>query len=837
MGAGMTLFLLFFVAAAALTCQGYLRRISRRRSLSTSLWSSQRNYGLSGQYRPGTAGSGAVGEGAQAAAIDTEAEPVLSGEKDLLLEDSDSIEAEATVVSESDWTTKSLLRVVKISQNDRSDAISNLVGGDRIRDSASDDAGSQPDPKKSVMLFLPGLDGIGSYSQNTLLSLTQDYDVYKLEIQGKDRSTFLEVSDFVIDTVKKLEKQHPDATEIVLSGESFGGLVASFVSARMKNDKMKLLLINPATSYAQTAWPTIGPLLTNAPDFLFPFLGIGVLMAVAVEPRQITEIGQQIVNRINSTEDALRELQTLTDSASTILDILPQGTLDWRLREWLGKGVFLMEDRYDEITNPTLLLIGRNDRLLPSSLEGARLRELLTGVSPTGGSTRGGPEVMEVVAGGHALLDGSIDLTEILRKSDTFRKAHNAMPSHLHQEVSAVEETEPTSASSFLDGDLTVPYPSNADMEDVEARFGGFLRSVSPVFLSLDTRGSNPRLERRYGIKRGAVQRGLRSVPVSKEVGRPVLLVGNHQLYGADLAILVKAFLDEKKTLIRGLAHPLLFQSPPSNGTQAGTSASTQTLVDEVIVAGPIMPAVVKLGDKAEASTGTQGQAPLRTSGRRRRGGGDRANGQNSEDVGDLFRKFGAVEVRADNMYQLLAKEETVLLFPGGVKEAYHKKGEDYELFWPEKTDFIRMATLHGAIVVPFCGIGVADSFNMLFDRDDILATPLLRDRAMKSLENIPQARAGGAEQFLAPISAPQLKGPARQYFMFGEPFDTQELDLYNKKECKTAYLELQDRIKNMIGLLKDVRDNDPYSDFFPRTAYESITNQQAPVDLRKVIY
>ena len=41
--------------------------------------------------------------------------------------------------------------------------------------------------------------------------------------------------------------------------------------------------------------------------------------------------------------------------------------------------------------NPTLLLIGRNDRLLPSSLEGTRLRELLTGVSPVGASKKGGP--------------------------------------------------------------------------------------------------------------------------------------------------------------------------------------------------------------------------------------------------------------------------------------------------------------------------------------------------------------------------------------------------------------------------------------------------------------
>lgn len=819
--------LLLLVAASA----GFTSRLAAGRR-SARLMSQERSYSISGGYpRP-------------PAPIDAQGAREVSEEPFVSTPVAAVMEVESPKPKLKEVNKKKTLRVVKITREGSvDDAISSLVGGPVTSSGAG--GGDSHTPKKSIMLFLPGLDGQGSYSQNTLLSLTDDYDVYRLEIKGNDRSTFREVSDFVIESIRKLEEEHPDVEEIVLAGESFGGLVASFVSARMQNDLMKLLLINPATSYKQTVWPTIGPLLTQAPESLFPFLGIGVLMTLAVEPSQITEIGQQIVNRINSTDDALRELQTLTDSAGTILDILPQDTLDWRLREWLGKGIFLMEDRYDQINNPTLLLIGRNDRLLPSSLEGTRLRELLTGVSPAAtGSKRGGPEVMEVVAGGHALLDGSLDLSEVLRKSDTFQRAHSTPLSSPQQEQHAQPEaqaqaqtqTKEKNDSSFLDGDLRVPYPTKADMQDVEERFGGILRSVSPVFLSLDPRGSNPRLVK-YGIKRGTVQKGLRSVPVSKEVGRPVLLVGNHQLYGADLAIIVKAFIDQKETLIRGLAHPLLFR--PQNGTDATSntgptsSASIEQTVDEVIVEGPVMPAVVKLGDKREGGRSESSNRRRGRRGDRRAGGG----GQNSEDIGDLFRKFGAVEVRADNMYQLLASDETVLLFPGGVKEAYHKKGEDYEVFWPEKTDFIRMATLHGAIVVPFCGIGVADSFNMLLDRDDILANPLLAGRAKKSLESIPQARAGGAEQFLAPISVPRLKGPARQYFMFGEAFDTQELDLYDKQQCKAAYTELQGRVKSMISLLKDVRDNDPYSDFVPRSLYEGVTNQQAPVDLRKIVY
>jgi len=48
----------------------------------------------------------------------------------------------------------------------------------------------------------------------------------------------------------------------------------------------------------------------------------------------------------------------------------------------------------------------------------------------------------------------------------------------------------------------------------------------------------------------------------------------------------------------------------------------------------------------------------------------------------------------------------TVLLFPGGVREALHGKNDKYKLFWPEKVDFVRMAGLMDAIIVPFAAIG-----------------------------------------------------------------------------------------------------------------------------------
>lgn len=81
-----------------------------------------------------------------------------------------------------------------------------------------------------------------------------------------------------------------------------------------------------------------------------------------------------------------------------------------------------------------------------------------------------------------------------------------------------------------------------------------------------------------------------------------------------------------------------------------------------------------------------------------------------------LFCPSKSVSNLVSYLLQLLKRKETILLFPGGVKEAYHKKGEEYQLFWPEKIDFVRMAAMFDALIVPFAAIGMADSVNMIFD-------------------------------------------------------------------------------------------------------------------------
>lgn len=48
--------------------------------------------------------------------------------------------------------------------------------------------------RKPPLLYLPGLDGSGNYSTQSLLNLTRDYDVWRLIVRPNDRSRFLEVA-------------------------------------------------------------------------------------------------------------------------------------------------------------------------------------------------------------------------------------------------------------------------------------------------------------------------------------------------------------------------------------------------------------------------------------------------------------------------------------------------------------------------------------------------------------------------------------------------------------------------------------------------------------------
>ncbi|OWM63782.1 hypothetical protein CDL15_Pgr006044 [Punica granatum] len=152
-------------------------------------------------------------------------------------------------------------------------------------------------------------------------------------------------------------------------------------------------------------------------------------------------------------------------------------------------------------------------------------------------------------------------------------------------------------------------------------------------------------------LENGKIVRGLAGIPSEG----PVLLVGYHMLLGLELVPLIAQFLFERNIHVRGIAHPMMF---------------------------------------AKYKEGRSGPSPS---------------------YYDTFRIMGAVPVSGTNLFKLLSRKAHILLYPGGMREALHRKGEEYKLFWPEQSEFVRMAARFGAKIVPFGAVGEDDIGQLTF--------------------------------------------------------------------------------------------------------------------------
>lgn len=108
----------------------------------------------------------------------------------------------------------------------------------------------------------------------------------------------------------------------------------------------------------------------------------------------------------------------------------------------------------------------------------------------------------------------------------------------------------------------------------------------------------------------GEIVQGLSNIPTD----RPIMLVGYHMLLGMEVGCMVSELLREKNILVRGLGHPSLLSGQYEDDQQPDPSH------------------------------------------------------------GDLFRLFGAVPSYGRNMYKLLKHGYSTLLYPGGTREALHRK-------------------------------------------------------------------------------------------------------------------------------------------------------------------
>ncbi|KAL8226689.1 hypothetical protein R6Q57_016521 [Mikania cordata] len=247
----------------------------------------------------------------------------------------------------------------------------------------------------------------------------------------------------------------------------------------------------------------------------------------------------------------------------------------------------------------------------------------------------------------------------------------------------------------------------------------------------------------------------------------PVLFVGNHMLLGLDLFILFLGFLKEKRIMLRGLGHPQNLQLDIASGIPHFSI---------------------------------------------------------------LLRVFGMLPVSAINLFKLLSAKSYVLLYPGGAREALHRKGEVHKLFWPEQQEFVRMAAKCGATIVPFGSVGEDDVSEMIMDYDDQINIPALNNHLQDLNEKsflLRQDEEGevAKQQLHLPLVMPKI--PGRFYYLFGKPIKTKGMEkiLSDKEISQALYVQVKCVVENNITYLMKKRDKDPYRGFVKRAMFQAHTS------------
>jgi len=307
--------------------------------------------------------------------------------------------------------------------------------------------------------------------------------------------------------------RHPPTRPIYLLGESFGGIIALAVGARCPGLVDRIILVNPATSFENTLWPLIGPLIPNVPDQLYnslpialaPILGnpVNLLRAALDATPPDASAADRISAVLSGAAQLLAQLPLLSQ-------LLPSDTLAWKLK-LLEEGCVAVGTVLGSVPQRVLLIVGDQDMLIPSADEGARLQRAL-------------PRAHLRVERGrsHALLqEGGVDLVSIMREEGALVSTRR-MSSPLKKR----------SAGAGFGSANPIELPTDTELRRYADRTTSFGRRLaSPIFLSTSAQGE--------------LTLGLENIPGPEHDG-PVLFVGNHQTLALDLGVLCEQILKEK---------------------------------------------------------------------------------------------------------------------------------------------------------------------------------------------------------------------------------------------------------------------------------------------------
>lgn len=166
-----------------------------------------------------------------------------------------------------------------------------------------------------------------------------------------------------------------------------------------------------------------------------------------------------------------------------------------------------------------------------------------------------------------------------------------------------------------------------------------------------------------------------------------------------------------------------------------------------------------------------------------------------------LWREFlqhaGMVMGNRDNCRALMKNRQHILVFPGGAREVWRRKGEAHKLIWKQRTGFARMAIEHGYDIIPFASIGPDHALDIIWDANDTMSSPLWKwlsrhlpmQEWTRSGETIPPIVRG--------LGLSVFPRPECFYYGFGERIPTS--DFIGQEADSEVLWALRARVANSI--------------------------------------
>ena len=177
----------------------------------------------------------------------------------------------------------------------------------------------------------------------------------------------------------------------------------------------------------------------------------------------------------------------------------------------------------------------------------------------------------------------------------------------------------------------------------------------------------------------------------------------------------------------------------------------------------------------------------------------------------DLVEAAGAVPGQPDVGAELMRRDETILVFPGGGRDMLKFKGEEYQLHWKGRAGFARLAIAHDYPIVPVGLVGGDDVYRSLVERGGT------RERVTRSLGERLHGLPGVGLPLARGVGPTLLPRPQRMYLRFGQPMSTTRPARMKSEQWEATVTErARTGLETVLADLQQLRHNDPFRNLNP---------------------